>query len=515
MLPAMRRLLGIFLLAASLAGCGGGGGGGSASTPAPAAPPANFVDPNLYSVAGSASLATPNENTAVTKGSVTVNGQALAYTATAGHLTVRRLGTDAVDASMFYVAYTLDGRDPATRPVTFFYNGGPGSASMWLHLGSFAPKRLAVDAPSQAVPRPFAFVDNAETLLDVSDLVFVDAVGTGLSQAIAPNTNSTFWSVDADAAVFRDFIRRYVATNNRQASPRFLFGESYGGPRSAVLAHLMESAGLRLAGVVLWSPALNYNSNCGTNTTRVSCAGYFPSYGATAAFHQRTTPPRPAGTSDAYAVEMRALTASTYAPAISAFLATGAIPPPATLQTFTDAAGLTVTTWQASPNIGATQYRASLIPGSVLGRYDARMAAQGVTVQTDISTTFVSGSFIATMQSYLAGTLGFTTPSTYVSLSNAIETWDFSHDGQPLPDTVPDLLAAMTINPRLRVFSVSGYHDLATPYHQTELDLARIGPHPNVTIRNYDGGHMTYFTDASRVRQKADLVRFYEEALRP
>ena len=503
-------------LALFLAACGGGGGG-SSSAPPPPPPPVgtSFVDPNVYSAAGGASLATPNENTAVSHAAVNIGGQSLAYTATAGHLTVRRLGTEAPDASMFYVAYTLDGRDPATRPVTFFYNGGPGSASMWLHLGSFGPRRLAVNAPSQTVARPFPLVDNAESLLDVSDLVFVDAVGTGYSQAIAPHTNATFWGVDSDAAVFRDFIRRYIAANNRASSPRFLFGESYGGPRSAVLAQLMESAGVRLAGVVLWSPALNYNSSCGINVAKLICGGFFPSYGATAGFHQRTSPPRPAGTSDAYAVEMRAFTANTYAPAIGAFVTTGAIPPPATLQAFTDMAGLTVTLWQANPNMGPTQYRASLLPGSVLGRYDARMAAQGVSVQTDISSSFVSGSFTSTLQSYLSGTLGFTTPSIYVPLSDAIDSWNFSHDGQPLPDTVPDLLAALTLNPRLRVLSVSGYHDLATPYYQTELDLQRMGPHPNVTVRNYDGGHMTYLTNESRVRQKADLARFYEEALRP
>ena len=248
MLHAMKQIP-CLLLALWLAACGGSGGGGPAPTPPPPPASASFVDPNVYSTAANASLATPNENTAVTRHSVTVNGQALAYTATAGHLTVRRLGTDAADASMFYVAYTLDGRDPATRPVTFFFNGGPGSASIWLHLGSFGPRRLAVNAPSQEMARPFALVENAESLLDVSDLVFVDAVGTGLSQAIAPNTNQTFWGVDADAAVFRDFIMRYAMVNNRTSSPKFIYGESYGGPRSGVLAEELESAGMSLRGV--------------------------------------------------------------------------------------------------------------------------------------------------------------------------------------------------------------------------------------------------------------------------
>ena len=130
---------------------------------------------------------------------------------------------------MFYVAYTVRRAGRQTRPLVFFYNGGPGSASVWLHLGSFAPRRIVTSAPATTVPQPFQLVDNAESLIDVADLVFVDAVGTGYSQAIAPFTNQSFWSVDADAALMRDFIARYVAVNGRAASPMFLFGESYGG----------------------------------------------------------------------------------------------------------------------------------------------------------------------------------------------------------------------------------------------------------------------------------------------
>jgi carboxypeptidase C (cathepsin A) len=507
----MTRILALSALLA-LAACGGGGGGDSAP-PAPPPQQAGVTDANAYSNARSASLSTPNEISAVSRSSVTVGGRALAYTATAGHLTARNLVTDAPDASIFYVAYTLDGSTPATRPVTFFYNGGPGSASLWLHLGSFAPKRLAVNAPSTSVQLPFAFVDNAESLLDITDLVFVDAVGTGFSEAIAPKTNGAFWGVDPDGAVFRDFIRRYIAVNGRAASPRFILGESYGTTRSAVLAQLLESAGLRVAGVIFWSSILNYNSNCGVVV--VGCAGYFPAYGEVGAYHQRTNPLQPPGTSDAYADLMRTLTTNTYAPAVATFLTTGAIPPPATLQLFTDATGAPVASWQSALNMDPSRYRTTLMPGSALGRYDARMVAAGAGAQVDISSNFITGSFVSTMQSYLANTLGYTANSAYATDSDAISNWDFSHDRQPLPDTIPDLMAAITINPRLKVLAVSGYHDLATPFFQTELDLRRTGPHPNITIRNYEGGHMTYLTDASRVRQKADLVLFYQQALQP
>src|SRR5262249_8534589 len=156
----------------------------------------------------SGSLSAPNEITSVTHGQVAVNGATLAYTATTGHLTALGLGNNTPQASFFYVAYTLDGAAPATRPVTFFYNGGPGSATIWLHLGSFGPKRLDTGEPNMSGVPPFPLVDNAETLLDTSDLVFVDAVGSGYTTAISPNTNRDFWGVDADGAVFRDFVMR-------------------------------------------------------------------------------------------------------------------------------------------------------------------------------------------------------------------------------------------------------------------------------------------------------------------
>ena len=206
------------LLFALCAACGGSGGGDGGSTPAPPPVTASLTDGTPYSTAPDASLATATEATAVTRHQLLLGSRTLAYTATAGHLTATQVGTGTPQASFFHVAYTLDGQTAATRPVTFLFNGGPGSASMWLHLGSFGPRRLATGMPSTALVSRFPLVDNAETLLDISDLVFVDAVGTGQSQAIAPATNRSFWGVDADARVFRDFIARWLAANGRQAS---------------------------------------------------------------------------------------------------------------------------------------------------------------------------------------------------------------------------------------------------------------------------------------------------------
>lgn len=517
-----RRLRTTFALAAALvalAACGGGGGGGGTEPPTstPLGPGENALDdPTAYSTAANASLPGATEGAAVTKHRIVLDGTTLAYTARAGHLVARDPASGAAQAAFFHVSYLADTADPATRPVTFFYNGGPGSASIWLHLGSFGPKRLATFAPSTTTPTPFALVDNAESLLATTDLVFVDAIGTGYSQAIAPNTNQTFWGVDRDAAVFRDFVVRWLDANGRRASPTFLFGESYGTARTAVLARLLETAGVPLEGIVLQSSVLNYGSNCGvTGDTRISCAGYFPSYGLTGAWHGLTAAAQP--DSDAYAATLRGYTQATYEPVLVQWFSQPRVAPDTgTAAQMQDLTGWPAPGWRSNPNLRPGTFMATLIPDVLVGRYDARMsAARGAPLASegDPSSTFIATQFAAAIGPYLRDTLRYRNGSPYVTLSRAINTWDFSHDGVALPDTVPDLATAMTLNPSLKVLAASGYHDLATPFHQTEKDLARLGTNPNVIVRNYDGGHMTYLDDSTRVRQKADLRRFYEEAL--
>jgi carboxypeptidase C (cathepsin A) len=507
----MSRIGACLAVALLLAGCGGGGSGGS-----PAPPPApTFADPVLYSTAASASLSSAVEIGAVTHHQLTLNGATLNYTATAGHLTANGLTSSAPEASFFYVAYTLDGANAAARPVTFFYNGGPGSATVWLHLGSYGPKRLVTGDPATTAPTPFPLVDNTESLIDVSDLVFVDAVGTGLSEAIAPNVNQTFWSVDADAAVFRDFVIGYLAANNRGASPKFLFGESYGATRSAVLANMLESAGVSLNGVVLQSSVLNYNVACGVITPIVSCAGYLPSYGAVGAWYNLDHPNAAPPALPAFIGQMRTLTTDQYDPAVTAFLTMGTFPPPGLLTQLVSTTGMSLAGWQAHFNLDPGFYQANLIPGTLIGLYDARVSApigSPLAIEGDPSSTFINASFASAITTYLNAGLQYTNPSSYVLVSNAIRTWGFGHDGQALPDTIPDLAAALAQNPQLKVLSVNGYHDLVTPFFQTERDLARLGPMPNVQLRFYLGGHMTYLDDGSRALAKADLAQFYQGA---
>lgn len=510
----MRRLTAAALLLTLLAACGGGGGGGGDGGDNDATPalPGALNDPSAYSSQPEASLPGAVEAAAVTQHRLALGGREIAYTAAAGHLIAREPMAGAALASIFYVAYTADGADPAVRPVTFFYNGGPGSASVWLHLGSFGPRRLATGVPAATAARPFPLVDNADSLLDSTDLVFVNAVGSGRSQAIAPYRNRDFWSVAADAALFRDAIRRWLLIHGRQASPFFLYGESYGGPRTAVLARRLQEAGAWPAGLVLQSPALDYNSNCGvTETNEIPCTGYLPSYAATAAWHGLSTPV--AADLDGWLAGARDFAVTRYAPALQAWLAAAA-PAPELWPPLAALTGLPAAHWQQDFNIGPTRYRERLIAGRLTGRYDARMTAavgSPLAADGDPSSTWLTASFAAAIDSYLRDVLRYRNGSTYVLSSRAIEHWDFTHAGRSLPDTVPDLAAALAADPALRVLVVNGIYDLATPFHVTESDLARIGS-DRISVRNYPGGHMSFLDAAARPRQKADLAAFLAQA---
>jgi carboxypeptidase C (cathepsin A) len=505
------------LPAAFLAACGGGGGGSvPVAAPAPVPPPVaalpgSFADPVAYSGAATASLVNAQEAAATLQTRITLDGRPLDYTATTGHLTATDLQTGQPAASFFYVAYTAGALPAAQRPLTFFYNGGPGSASIWLHLGSFGPRRIATTFPSTEQPATAPqLVDNQETLLDHSDLVFVDAIGTGYSQAIAPRTNAQFWGVDQDAAAFRDFVRRYLAANNRQASPVYLFGESYGAPRTAVVANLLESAGVRVTGVMLQSAAMNYHSNCGMfNPGQVSCEGYIPSYAAVSSYHQTGSLP-----TDFSSVLQRAreFAAGSYRSEVAAFIAGGTPPSDATVTQLVGYTGLPALTWRQDFSMTPGAYRARLLPGQVIGRYDARVRApsgSALAAGGDPSLTLVNNVFVNTIRPYLETELRYTTSVPYLSSNNVLNQWNFSHDGKTLPDTIPDLAAALTLNPAMKVLAMSGYHDLATPFYQTELDLARLGASAGIQIRNYDSGHMSYLDDRVRRLQKADLRAFY------
>jgi carboxypeptidase C (cathepsin A) len=471
-----------------------------------------YTDTVNYSSNPGDALASAKEAAAITHHQLTLNGTTINYTATAGHLTASNIATGTPEASFFYVAYTADNQPAATRPITFFYNGGPGSSTIWLHMGSFGPKRLVTGDPSSSPVTPFPLVDNQESLLDTTDIVFIDAIGTGYSEAIAPNTNQTFWGVDSDVGAFRDFVMRYIAVNQRQASPKFLFGESYGTTRTGVLSNALESAGVQLNGIVVQSCILNYNNS--------DLGEFIPTFGAIGSYYKLTNPlPTDLPT---YLTQLRSFAANTYDPVANQIIASGTTPTDfspysSLIAQLTAYTGAGASYWMQTgllPDPDA--YRNDLIPNTLIGRYDARVSApnnSALAADGDPSDTVISAPFASAIATYLPSVLGYTSSATYTTVNDGNNfTWDFSHDGQQYPDVIPDIAAALTLNPKMKILSLNGYYDLATPFYGTEEDLARLGSTPKLQLNHYYGGHMIYLDDTARPLEKADVVAFIRSA---
>ncbi len=461
----------------------------------------------------------------VTHHSAVIGGREIAYTATAGTLTVRD-DEGKPTLSMFYVAYTTG---DAHRPVTFLYNGGPGSSTMWLHMGSLGPRRVVTDSPQATKGPPFEMVDNNASLLDKSDLVFIDAPGAGFSRPLGDTKLAAFWGTDPDIDAFAHGIERYLTLYDRWNSPKFIFGESYGTTRSAGLSYRLGEDGVQLNGVILLSSILNYGRRApGFDQEMIN---YLPSYAAAAAYHNRLASP-PADVM-AFLREVRDWARGPYALA----LAQGQNLPDAERQTIAQKmsayTGLPVDyILRADLRVGPSEFREELLRDKrlMLGRYDARFTgydtdALGENPEYDPSDSGITGAFVSAFHHYLTADLGFVTDMTYrpTYYSAGIQ-WDFNHrpprsmyGGTNQADVALDLSAAMRENPHLLLYSLNGIYDFATPFFGTEYDLGHMQLPPNlrgnVRFAYYPSGHMVYLNTEALKSMKADLARFYDEAL--
>lgn len=456
-------------------------------------------------------------------------GQAIRYRATAGTLTLHSDDGDPI-ASMFYVAYTaVPPRGGAERPVTFFFNGGPGSASLWLNIGGFGPQRAVTATPRATPPAPYSFVANDASLLDRTDLVFLDAIGTGYSRALGPAGPERFWGVDSDVDAFARAILRYCELNQRWNSPKFLFGESYGTTRAAALAYRLHTRDVDLNGVILMSSILNFaRLQPGTDQQYIDL---LPSYAAAAWFHHRA---RDAGADEAAFLEdARVFASGAYATA----LAKGdRLPPDEEAAVAREAARFTGLPEsylrRAHLRVEMEDFRKELLreQGQVIGRFDSRFSGPNISpggrfdpATDDPATAGVNGSYFAAFRDELAR-IGYGTALDYRPLFNAViePRWDMHHKApgidEPLttPNTGFDLAATMGANPYLRVFSINGLYDLSTPFHGTEFDLAHLmlppGLQGNISVKYYASGHQLYADGDALHELKRDLDAFYDEA---
>jgi carboxypeptidase C (cathepsin A) len=438
---------------------------------------------------------------------------------------------------MFYVAFTKDAQKEEERPLTFFYNGGPGSSSVFVLLGSFAPRRIKTAMPSFTPPAPYEMEDNPDSLIDRSDLIFINPVGTGYSAAIAPNKNRDFWGVDQDADSIKQFIKRYLTKNNRWNSPKFLFGESYGTARSCVLAYKLHEDGVDLNGITLQSSILDYRQ-------AGNPVGALPTAAADAWYHKKLgVHPTPTNL-EAFAEEVAEFARTDYLNALRKFPQTD----DEVVQKLADFTGIdkaTLLAWSldiaAYDSRGNSLFLTTLLKskGQSLGSYDGRVTgvSSGIAGKIDPNSggndptmTAVSGVYTSMWNSYLNEQLKFTSTSSFTDLNDqAFLNWDFKHTdptgaqkgidskGNIILYTAGDLAAVMALNVDLKVLSANGMYDFVTPFYQTVIDLQQM-PLIDKTVRQnlsatfYPSGHMVYLDGGSRTQLKKDLATMYDAA---
>jgi carboxypeptidase C (cathepsin A) len=475
----------------------------------------------------------PAETTAVTQHQQAIGGQAIHYTATAGNLLISKEDHDQNQKpyhSIFYVAYTADGADTNTRPVTFLYNGGPGSATIWLEMGSVGPVRVLSNSPDPTHNPPYQTVPNEYSLLDKTDLVFIDAPGTGYSHPVGKGTVKDIAGVDQDLTAFTKFILRYVTVNHRWNSPKFLFGESYGTTRSAGLSATLGDEGIQLNGIVLLSSILNYNArSAGLDNNYITD---LPTFAAIAWYHNKV-PNKPADEM-AFVEQARQFARGEYA---AALYAGNAISDAEADKVAADMSALTGLSAkfikQSNLRVSATRFRKELLrdENKILGRYDGRFEgpdadAAGENPGFDPSDTGINGAYVDSFHEYLEKDLKFISQDTYNNSGPGVnQEWDWKHRGatgggfgrqQMMPYVAGDLGDTMRKNPHLKVFSANGIYDLATPFTATEWELSHMGTEPkmrgNVTFGYYPSGHMVYLNVDALKAFRQDLAKFYDSA---
>ena len=460
----------------------------------------------------------------VTEGTVLVGGKEIRYRATAGMLPI--VGKDNKPAAqVFYIAYTLTNKiDAGVRPVTFCFNGGPGSSSVWLHLGSYGPKRVEFPGDGTTPPRPPGrLVSNEYSLLDVTDLVFIDPVSTGYSRPELPDKAPDFYGQHNDIQTVAEFIRLYTTREKRWRSPKFLSGESYGVFRACGLANYLQSRfSLYINGLVLVSGVIDFETLGGDGLTQTSYLCFLPTMTATAHYHQKLPPDLQADFKKAIA-ESRDFAEHDYFRALSL----GAALPEAERQ----AAILKLVRLTGLPpayvsdhelRIRPFEFRKQLLKaeGKIIGRFDARVVsmdgnAAEATPEFDPSEVAVRGVFSSAMNGYVREDLKFEKDMPYEILTG-VGPWNWSRD-TGYPSTASDLAAAMKQNPHLKVLVQCAWRDLARPPDGIQLSLRQLGlPKPiqgNIRIEEYEAGHMLYLNPADLKKSATDIKDFFRRTL--
>jgi carboxypeptidase C (cathepsin A) len=458
--------------------------------------------------------------------SIKIGAQVISYTATVGSLILR--DDEAKPTGVFgFTSYTKDGEPDLTkRPLTFAFNGGPGSSSLWLHLGVLGPRRVALEDDPQVKPAPpYQLIDNPYSILDVTDLVMIDPVGTGISRPAGKGKNEDFWGIDQDIRSVSNFIKAYIKKNDRWNSPKFLLGESYGTTRSAgIVDHLQENMGIAMNGVILVSTVLSFNTLVFSMDNDMAYISFLPTYAAVAYYHNQL-PQKPAALTP-FLDEVRSFASDAYKDALFLGAQLPADKRKEIISRLHQYTGLDEVYWdRANLRVSEPQFTQELMRkgGKTTGRLDARYAGinqdlLGEYADYDPQSSAISPPYTAMFLHYYYNELKAPEELDYRISAYAIKgfKWDWKREGQggfPTGVTVaPDLQDALVKNPQLRVMVMNGYYDLATPFYGAELTFDHMNlPDPirkNVIMKYYPAGHMMYIHKESLPQFKNDVSQF-------
>ncbi len=464
--------------------------------------------------------------------SIVVGGETVEYRAIVGSFILRD-DQEMPTAEFFYTAYfRTNGQPSSERPLIFAYNGGPGSASFWLHMGIMGPRRVVTPNVGQQAPPPYPLVDNDFTLLDNADIVMLDPVGTGFSRPVGEAEGTDFWGIDEDAASITQLIRRFLSKYERWNSPRYILGESYGTTRSAVLSTHLQRANIDLNGIVLVSSVLDFNTIQFPEGSVVPFILNLPSYSITAAYHDALPGGAPSDL-DAFMSEVENWALTEYT---TALMAAGAIDPAfrsRVLEQMHQYTGLSRDYLdKADLRVSAPEFEQELLRhrGVVVGRLDARFTGPtgdqlGTRPSHDPQSTAISSAYTSLFNSYLRNELGYDGEREYVPSGRARPwNWTRNNGGSVfgrggVPNVAPDLATAIKRNPRLEVLLVNGIYDLATPYFASVWTMDNMGLPPdlrdNIQRADFAAGHMMYVEQSLLPQWKETLDAFIVRTSRP
>ncbi len=467
--------------------------------------------------------ASVEEDAQPVKRSIPFHGHTLSYTVTPGHLTIRNDKGEPL-ASMFYVAYTMPSANGRPRPLTFLFNGGPGSSTMWLHMGSFGPMKVDASTPETIPGPPFRYGPNPDTLLDISDLVFIDAPTTGLSRALGKTEPKDLFGVDKDLDAFTRTIQRYLTKYQRWNSPKFIIGESYGTTRAAGLSRSLFDQGIQLNGITFVSTVFNFADFQGDQ----ELVDFLPTYAADAWYHGKIPNKPPL---DAFIEQARQFASGPYAAALQKGNGISDEEKQSIAQQMAQLTGLSPDyILRSNLRVQPNRFQRELLRDrhEVIGRIDSRYVGTepdnvGEGADYDPQGSAITGGFVAALNDYLFRDLGYKTPLIYRpnNYAGIGDDWDLTHKSaegpQQIADTSVDLADTMRQNPRMKVMSVNGYYDLATPFHGAEYEFGHMALEPqlqqNIRYHYYPAGHMMYIDPVSAQQLKADFAAFYSSAL--